>query len=115
MGIPAFLEEVRAAIRLRHYSLQTEEVYLYRIRQFIHFHGKRHPATLGAAEIQSYLTHLAVEGQVAASTQNVARSALLFLYRDVLGIELLPLTGIAPAKRPERLPVVFTRPKSKRF
>ncbi len=109
----AFLEEVRAAIRLRHYSLQTEEVYLYRIRQFIHFHGKRHPATLGAAEIQSYLTHLAVDDQVAASTQNVARCAVLFLYRDVLGIELLPLTGIAPAKRPERLPVVFTKAEVK--
>ena len=109
MSIPAFLEEVRAAIRLRHYSLRTEEAYLLRIRQFIQFHGKRHPARLAAAEVRSYLTHLAVEGQEAASTQNVARSALVFLYRDVLNTPLPPLDGIAPAKRPERLPVVFTR------
>jgi site-specific recombinase XerD len=109
MSISAFLEEVRDAIRLRHYSLRTEEAYLHRIQQFIHFHGKRHPAGLGAAEVRSYLTHLATEDQVAASTQNVARSAVLFLYRDVLGTPLPPLEGIAPAKRPERLPVVFTR------
>lgn len=113
MSIPAFLEEVRIAIRLRHYSLRTEETYLLRIRQFIQFHGKRHPARLGAAEVRSYLTHLAIEGQVAASTQNVARSALVFLYRDVLNAPLPPLDGIAPAKRPERLPVVFTRTEVK--
>ena len=113
MSIPAFLEEVRAAIRLRHYSLRTEEVYLLRIRHFIQFHGKRHPARLGAVEVRSYLTHLAVEGQVAASTQNVARCALVFLYRNVLETPLPPLEGVAPAKRPERLPVVFTRAEVK--
>jgi integron integrase len=109
MGIPAFLEEVRTAIRVRHYSLRTEEVYLHRIKEFIHFHDKRHPATLGAEEVRSYLSYLAVEQQVAASTQNVARSALVFLYREVLNTPLEPLSGIAPAKRPERLPVVLTR------
>ena len=113
MSIPAFLEEVRAAIRLRHYSLRTEEAYLLRIRHFIQFHGKRHPARLGAVEVRSYLTHLAVEGQVAASTQNVARCALVFLYRNVLETPLPPLEGVAPAKRPERLPVVFTRAEVK--
>jgi integron integrase len=109
MGITAFLEEARRAIRLRHYSLRTEEVYLHRIKDFIYFHGKRHPSTLGAEDIRRYLTALAVEQNVAASTQNVARSAVLFLYREVLNIPVETLAGIAPARRPERLPVVFTR------
>ena len=108
MGITAFLEEARNAIRVRHFSLRTEEVYLHRIKEFIYYHGKRNPATFGALEVQQYLTYLAVEKNVAASTQNVARSAVLFLYRDVLRIPLEPLSGIAPARRPERLPVVFT-------
>lgn len=108
MGITAFLEEARNAIRVRHFSRRTEEVYLHRIKEFIYYHGKRNPATLGALEVGQYLTYLAVEKNVAASTQNVARSALLFLYRDVLRLPLEPFSGIAPARRPERLPVVFT-------
>ena len=115
MGINAFLDDVRRALRLRHYSLRTEEVYLHRIKEFIYFHGKRHPQTLGVADIRSYLTFLAVEQHVAASTQNVARSALLFVYRDVLNIPLEALTGVAPAKRPERLPVVFTSDEVKQL
>ena len=115
MGINAFLDDVRRTLRLRHYSFRTEEVYLHRIKEFIYFHGKRHPQTLGVEEIRRYLTYLAVDQQVAASTQNVARSALLFVYRDVLNIPLDALTGVAPAKRPERLPVVFTSDEVKRL
>ena len=105
----ALLEHVRTIIRLKHLSIHTEDSYLSTIRRFILFHGKRHPALLGPEAIRDYLTHLAVEEHVAASTQNVARNALLFLYRDVLGIPLPTLEGVAPARRPERLPVVFTR------
>ena len=105
----ALLEQVRTVIRLKHLSLRTEDSYLSTIRRFIVFHGKRHPAALGPDAIRDYLTYLAVEEHVAASTQNVARNALLFLYREVLGIPLPPLVGVAPARRPERLPVVFTR------
>ncbi len=86
----AFLEHVRTVIRLKHLSIHTEDSYLSTIRRFIVFHGKRHPALLGPEAIRDYLTHLAVEEHVAASTQNVARNALLFLYRDVLGIPLPP-------------------------
>ena len=109
----ALLEQVRTVIRLKHLSLRTEDSYLSTIRRFIVFHGKRHPASLGPDAIRDYLTHLAVEEHVAASTQNVARNALLFLYREVLGVPLPPLTGVAPARRPERLPVVFTRAEVK--
>ena len=105
----ALLEQVRTVIRLKHLSFRTEDSYLSTIRRFIIFHGKRHPAALGPDAIRDYLTHLAVEEHVAASTQNVARNAILFLYREVLGIPLPPLVGVAPARRPERLPVVFTR------
>ena len=105
----ALLGQVRQVIRLKHLSLHTEDTYLSTIRRFIVFHGKRHPAQLGPDAVRDYLTYLAVEGHVSASTQNVARNALLFLYRDVLEMDLPPVTGIAPARRPERLPVVFTR------
>lgn len=100
---------MRNTLRLRHYSLRTEEFYLHRIQEFIYFHGKLSPVTLAAHEVLFYLSHLAVEQNVAASTQNVARSALILLYRDVLDIPLEPFAGIAPAKQSERLPVVFTR------
>ena len=112
-SISGFLEHARHVARLRHLSLRTEEVYLHRIREYILFHGSRHPQNLGTPHIEAYLTHLAVEGQVAASTQNVARSALLFLYRDVLQVELPALENVAPARRPERLPVVLTRAEVK--
>jgi integron integrase len=100
---------VRAAARLRHYSRRTEAAYVAWIRRYIFFHGKRHPAELGAAEVTRFLSSLAVEGRVAASTQNQALGALLFLYRDVLELDLPWLDGVVRAKRPERLPVVLTR------
>ena len=77
---PKFLEEVRRALRLRHYSIRTEKTYLDWIRQFILFHGKRHPKDLGEPEVSAFLTHLTVENEISASTQNQALSALLFLY-----------------------------------
>jgi integron integrase len=89
-------------------SLRTEETYIKYIRQFIHFHGRRHPDKLGGREVAAFLSHLATEGNVAASTQNVAFSALLFLYRNVLEMELPIEPGIVRAKRPHRLPVVFS-------
>ena len=84
-----FLEEVRHAIRVRHYSLRTEDAYLGWIKRFILFHGKRHPAQMGETEVSAFLTHLATVRNVAASTQNQALSALLFLYKQVLYSVLL--------------------------
>jgi integron integrase len=106
---PRLLDRVRAAVRARHFSHRTEEAYVAWIRRYIFFHGKRHPAEMGAPEVTRFLTSLAVEGHVAASTQNQALSALLFLYREVLGVALPWLDGIVRARRPERLPVVLTR------
>src|SRR5207249_9432925 len=106
---PRLLDRVREANRLRHGSRSTEKSYIGWIRRFILFHGKRHPAEMGAAEVTRFLSSLAVEGQVAASTQNQALSALLFLYRDVLELDLPWLDGVVRAKRPERLPVVLAR------
>jgi integron integrase len=103
------LDQVRSVARQRHLSLSTERSYVQTIRRFILFYDKRDPATLGAAEVQAYLAHLAVDQQVAASTQNVARSALLFLYREVLRLPLPKLDEVPQAQRPQRLPVVFTR------
>jgi site-specific recombinase XerD len=106
---PRLLDQVRAACRVRHYSLRTEDAYAAWVKRFVLFHGKRHPRELGAADINAYLTHLAVEGNVAASTQNQAFSALLFLYKCVLHVEPGRIEGVIRAKRPERLPVVLTR------
>ena len=106
---PRLLDGVRDRIRVKHYSIRTEQAYVDWIKRFIRFHGKRHPAELGAAEVEAFLTHLAVAGNVAASTQNQAKSALLFMYREVLGAELPWLSGVTPAKAPRRLPVVLTR------
>lgn len=103
---PRLLDRVRAALRARHY---TEDAYVAWIRRYIFFHGKRHPAEMGAPEVSGFLTSLAVDGRVAASTQNQALSALLFLYRDVLEIDLPWLDAVVRAKRPARLPVVLTR------
>jgi integron integrase len=104
------LDRVRMTARARHYSLRTEDAYAGWIKRFIFFHAKRHPLEMGAAEINAFLTHLAVDGNVAASTQNQARSALLFLYKAVLKVELDDLgEAVVNAKRPERLPVVLTR------
>jgi integron integrase len=105
---PKLLDRVRERIRFKHYSIRTEDSYVQWIRRFILFHGKRHPSEMGAVEVEAFLTHLAVEGNVAASTQNQARSALLFLYKDVLGSELPWLNNVEQAKKPRRLPVVLT-------
>lgn len=105
---PKLLDQVRDRLRLKHYSIRTETQYLQWIRRFILFHDKRHPKEMGAQEVEAFLTHLAVEGSVAASTQNQALSALLFLYREVLAINLPWLDGVVRAKQPQRLPVVLT-------
>ena len=107
------LEEVRDLIRTLHYSYRTEEAYLNWIRQYILFHGKRHPTEMGAAEVSAFLTHLAVKRQVAASTQNQALAALLFLYKNVLKEELPWLKNVERAKRPARIPLVLTRAEVK--
>ncbi len=102
------LDEVRNVIRLRHYSIRTEEAYVNIIRRFIIFHHKRHPKEMGVDEIRQYLSNMATNGNVAASTQNVALAALLFLYREVLRIDLPLVEGVERAKRPQRIPVVLT-------
>ena len=106
---PRLSERVRLAIRGRHYSPRTEKAYLGWIRRYILFHGKRHPDALGVPEVTAYLAHLAIAGHVSASTQNQAFSAILFLYRDVLGRELAGLDDTPRAKRPIRLPLVLSR------
>lgn len=102
------LDRVREAIRVRHYSIRTEAPYLDWIRRFILFHGKQHPQDLGSPEVAAILTHLAVNRHVAPSTQNQAKSALLFLYREVLRVELPGLDEVTAAKDRRRLPVVLT-------
>jgi len=106
---PRLLDRIRPALRTRHYSPRTEEAYVAWIRRYIFFHAKRHPAEMGAPEITRFLSSLAVDGNVAASTQNQALSALLFMYREVLELDLPWLDAVVRAKRPQRLPVVLTR------
>ncbi len=106
---PRLLDRVHEAVRIRHYSRRTEKAYTGWIRRFVLFHGKRHPDEMGEAEITAFLSDLATRRRVAASTQNQALSALLFLYRDVLGHDLPWLDGIVRAKRPQRVPVVLSR------
>ena len=106
---PRLLDRVRTALRTRHYSRKTEKTYVGWIRRFVLFHGRRHPSDMGATEVTRYLSSLATEGHVAASTQNQALSALLFLYRDVLGVDMPWLDDVVRAKRPARLPIVLTR------
>ena len=103
------LDQVRDAVRVRHYSYRTEQAYVAWIKRFILFHGKRHPAEMGPAEVSAFLSALATERGVSASTQNQALAALLFLYREVLGIEVGWLDDLVRAKRPQRLPVVLDR------
>src|SRR5438552_11409637 len=105
---PRLLDRVRAAVRTRHFSPRTEEAYVMWIRRFIVFHGKRHPSAMGGAEVNQFLTHLAVERHVSASTQNQALSALLFLYRVILEDPLPWLDDLVRAQRPLRVPVVLT-------
>lgn len=111
---PRLLEYVREVIRARHYSLRTEDTYVQWIKRFILFHDKRHPQTMGAAEVQAFLTDLAVTQHVAASTQNQALSALLFLYKEVLHQEIPWLADVIRAKKPKKLPVVLTRDEVRR-
>ncbi len=103
------LEQVRDLMRLKHYSIRTERCYCDWIERFIRFHGKKHPAEMGEPEVSAFLTHLAREGRVAASTQNQALSALLFLYKGLLKREIGWLKEVERARRPVRLPVVLTR------
>jgi integron integrase len=103
------LDQVRGKIRLKHYSIRTEQAYVDWIKRFILYFDKRHPKDLGAPEVEQFLTHLAVNGNVSSSTQNQAKSALLFLYKQVLGVELPWLDNVERAKVPKRLPVVLTR------
>jgi integron integrase len=106
---------MREALRVRHYAIRTEECYLDWARRYILYHGKRHPAEMGAAEINAFLTHLAVEGSVAASTQTQALCALLFLYRVVLGTQPGWLGDVVRASRPRRLPVVLSQDEVRRL
>ena len=106
----ALLNQVRDIMRTRRYSLQTEKTYIYWMKKYIHFHHVRHPKEMGANEVGAFLTHLAVNENVAATTQNQAMFALLFLYKEVLGIELERLGGkFTSAKQSTRVPVVLTR------
>ena len=106
---PKLLDQVRNKIRLKHYSIRTEQTYVGWIKRFVHLDGLRHPATMGADEVRRYLSHLAVDRKVSASTQGQALNAIVFLYREVLGHDLGWLDGIERAKRPKRLPVVLSR------
>lgn len=106
---PKLLPTVRRALKLRHYSRRTEEAYVGWIRRFIRYHGLRHPAELGGPDIERFLSDLAELRRVSASTQTQALSALLFLYRDVLGRPPSHLQGLVRARRPERVPVVLSR------
>ena len=106
---PRLLDQLRDKIRVKHYSIRTESAYVDWTRRFILFHGKRHPRDLGSNHVEAFLTHLAVERKVAASTQGQAKSALLFLYREVLGVALPWLDNVEKAKMPARLPVVLSQ------
>lgn len=112
---PRLFDEVRAVARMRHLSLRTEQAYIQWQRRFILFHKKRHPRDMGEVEIRAFISHLAVEEGISASTRTVALSALLFLYREVLKKELPYVTNIERARKPKRLPVVFTREEVKRL
>jgi integron integrase len=105
---PRLLDQVRGKIRLKHYSIRTEQAYVDWIKRFVLHFDKRHPSEMGAREVEAFLTHLAVTGKVAAATQNQAKSALLFLYREVLEQDLPWLENVERAKAPKRLPVVLT-------
>jgi integron integrase len=106
---PSLLTQVRRAIRLRHYSVRTEEAYVWWVRRFVRFCGLRHPRELGEGDVTRFLSSLALDRRVAASTQNQALSALVFLYGEVLRLPVGWLTALVRAKRPARMPVVLTR------
>ena len=111
---PRLLDQVRQAIRTRHYSYMTEKAYVGWVKRFIFFHDKRHPAEMGEAEIAQFLSSLATDSHVSASTQNQALNAILFLYHEVLGKEIGYVGGVVRAKRPKRLPVVLTKEEVKK-
>jgi site-specific recombinase XerD len=110
---PKLLDELRMALRSRHYSRRTEQTYCHWVKRFIYFQNVRHPAEMAEPEINAFLTHLAVKEKVSASTQNQALSALLFLYRHVIGREVGDLSEVIRARKPKRLPVVMTREEVK--
>lgn len=107
--MPKLLDQVREVIRMKHYSIRTEQAYVEWIKRFIFFHNNRHPVEMAEAEIRSFISDLASKKAVSASTQTVALSALLFLYREVLKKELPFIHGIERAKKSQRRPVVFTQ------
>ncbi|MFL6587943.1 MAG: integron integrase [Luteimonas sp.] len=109
------IDVVRARLRTKHYSLRTEQVYVGWILRFIRFHARRHPRDMGAPEVEAFLSALAVQGRVAASTQNQALSALLFLYREVLAVDLPWMTDVVRAKTPRRLPTVLSEDEMSRM
>lgn len=113
MSQPKLADRMSAALRTRHYSARTEEAYILWMKRFIRFHNLRHPADMGAAEINEYLTYLAVEARVSSSTQMQALSALLFLYRHVLELDLSDLDGIVRARKSTHIPVVMTRAETR--
>ncbi len=110
---PKLLDQLRQALRARHYSPRTEETYVLLVKRFVFHHHLKHPKEMGEADINAFLTHLAVERKVSASTQNQALCALLFLYRHVIGREVGNLGEVIRARRPKRLPVVLTRTEVK--
>jgi integron integrase len=109
MSAPRLLDQVRQTARLRHLSLRTERAYTGWVYRFVVFHGKRHPSSMGAVEVRRFLSHLAAAGRVSASTQNQALCALLFLYRDVLQLDLGRVDEVVRARRTRRIPAVLTR------
>jgi site-specific recombinase XerD len=111
---PKLLDRVRQAIRTRHYSNKTEKAYVHWIKRYIFFHDKRHPLEMAEPEIAQFLSNLATEGRVSASTQNQAFNAILFLYNEVLSKKIGLIDGVVRAKRPQRLPVVLTKDEVKR-
>jgi integron integrase len=114
-AVPTLLDAVREAVRVRHYSLRTERAYTLWIRRFVAFHRRRHPREMGAGEVVAFLSSLANVGNVAAATQNQALAAILFLYREVLGLQLPWLAEVVRAKKPRRLPSVLTQHESRRL
>jgi integron integrase len=112
---PKLLDQVRQRIRAKHQSVRTERAYVFWIKRFILFHNKRHPAEMGKAEVEAFLSYLATDRNVSASTQNQALAALLLLYREILQLELLWLDDVVRAKRFRRLPIVLTRDEVSRL
>lgn len=106
---PRLMDRVRASMRVAHYALSTERSYCHWIRRYILHHGKRHPADMGAAEVEAFLSYLATAENVSAKTQNQAMHAVLYLYKRVLGVDLPWLDGITRARESKRIPVVLTQ------